>query len=120
MNKTQALNKFWSEATGLIAFEENAIPDSATLPYCTYQTITDSLNYAVFTQGNVWANTDSWETLDNVIDRLEAYINGGKIIRLNNGSMMICKGSPFAQRRTDDTGVKGYLINIQIEYFTEV
>lgn len=120
MDKSQALYKLWSEATGLPAYEENSIPDSAQLPYVSYQSQRDSLGYALFPHATVWSNKDSYGELDSVIEAVEAYIGTGKVIPIDNGSLFVCKGSPFAQRLTDDTGAKGYLINIQIEFFTEV
>lgn len=120
MDKQQLYNSFWQQASGLTAYEENAIPDNATLPYCTYQTITDSLSYAVFPAAHIWDNNESWETLDAVLNRITGFIGTGKTFAVDGGGAFICKGSPFAQRTTDDTGAKGYLINIQVEFFTEV
>lgn len=120
MDKQEALYKFWHEATGLTAYEENSIPDDAQLPYCTYQTILDSLDYALFPLGHVWMRTVSWEALDAVQKRIEAYIGKGITIEMNEGYLFICKGSPFAQRETDenDSSIKGYLLNIQAEFLS--
>lgn len=118
MDKQQALNKFWSEASGLVAYEENSIPDEAQLPYQTYQTIIDGLDYAVFPVAHTWDRKISWEALDAVQKRIEAYIGRGKTIKMDEGYLYICKGSPFSQRVSDenDSSIKGYLYNIQVEY----
>lgn len=120
MDKQQALNKFWREATGLTAYEENSVPDGAVLPYCTYQTTLDSLDNAVFTLGHVWDKSLSWERLDALVGAVNAYIGQGVILRLDEGRMFVCRGNPFAQRRTDEdtSEIKGYEIQIQIEFFT--
>ena len=120
MDKQQALNKFWHEATGLTACEENSIPDSAVLPYCTYQTIIDGLDNAVFPLGHIWDKNLSWERLDTILAAVDAYIGRGTVIKLDEGRMFVCKGTPFAQRRTDEetSVVKGYEIQLQIEFFT--
>lgn len=121
MDKQQALNKFWSEASGLPAYEENAIPEDAQLPYCTYQTILDGLDYAVFPLGHIWMRSVSWGALDAIQKRIEAYIDTGKIIKMDEGNLFICKGSPFAQRVRDeeDSSIKGYLLNIQAEFLSK-
>lgn len=121
MNKMQALNKFWTEATGLTAYEENSIPDDAQLPYCTYQTLIDSLDAPVFPMGHVWMRTDSWKPLDTIQMRVERYIEGGRILPMDEGKLFVCKGRPFSQRETDESNnsIKGYLINIQIEYLSK-
>ncbi len=120
MDKQQALNKFWSEATGLPAYEENSIPENAQLPYCTYQTIIDGLEYAVFPLGHIWMRSVSWNALDALQRRIESFIGMGRIIKMDEGRLFICKGSPFAQRERDeeDSSIKGYLINIQAEFLS--
>lgn len=120
MDKQQALNKFWRQATGLIAYEENSVPDGAVLPYCTYQTIIDSLDSAVFPLGHIWDKSLSWENLDTHLSAVEAFIGKGVVVALDEGRMFVCKGAPFAQRRTDEntSEVKGYEIQLQIEFFT--
>ena len=120
MDKQEALNYFWQQATGLTAYEENNIPDDAVLPYCTYETIVDSLDNAVFPLGHIWDRNLSWNNRDAILAQVSAYIGHGKIIKLDEGRMFVCKGTPFAQRRSDeaDDTVKGYEIQLQIEFFT--
>lgn len=120
MDKQQAFNKLWQDATGLIAYEENSVPDDAVLPYCTYQTIIDGLDSAVFPLGHIWDRSLSWTRLDSCLKAIDAHIGHGLLIELDEGRMFICKGTPFAQRRTeeDNSDVKGYEIQLQIEFFT--
>ena len=123
MDKQQALNRFWTEATGLPAYEELNIPETADVDsgYCTYQTIVDALDSPVFPLGHIWMRKVSWEALDIILKHVEAHIEGGRLIPMDSGRLFICKGSPFAQRVEDesDNSIKGYLINIQAEYFSK-
>lgn len=120
MDKQEAYNRFWREATGLTAYEENNIPVDAVLPYCTYETILDGLDSAVFPLGHIWDKSLSWEARDAILAHVSAYIGHGKILKLDEGRMFICKGTPFAQRRADegDNTVGGYEIQLQVEFFT--
>lgn len=122
MDKQQALYTFWHEATGLEAYEESKIPDKAVLPYCTYQTITGALDEPVFPIGHIWVKkTDdvSWNALDGYLAKLEAYLNRGRLIAMDDqGVLFVTRGTPFAQRVGDDVGAVGYLINLGVEYFS--
>ena len=46
MDKSQAVHDFWS-SFGLTAYDENAVPDNAQMPYITYSVVTDSLEYII-------------------------------------------------------------------------
>ena len=66
MNKQQAYNAFWS-GFGVLAFEENAVPDEDTMnalvesgvapskyPYITYQVLTGDLDDAFMPTASIW------------------------------------------------------------------
>lgn len=121
MDKQQALYHFWHEATGLEAYEENRIPDNAALPYVTYQTLIGSLDEPVFPIGHIWCDKrTSFTALDGYLARLEAYLPRfkGKTIPIDEGVMYVTRGTPFAQRESDDTGAIGYLINLSVEFLS--
>lgn len=120
MDKQQALYTFWHEATGLEAYEENKIPDNAALPYVTYQTIVGALDEPVFPMGHIWCDKRlSFSVLDGYLARLEAYMGRGKLIAMDdNGVLFVTRGTPFAQRTSDDTGAIGYLVNLGVEFFS--
>lgn len=120
MNKPQTLNYFWRTATGLEAYAEEAVPDDAQLPYVTYQTLVDSLDYQVSPLATIWERSESWNGSDRVLKKVEDYIGTGVTIKMDEGYMFVCKGSPFAQRRVDpeDRLVHGYLITLQLEFLS--
>lgn len=121
MDKQQALYNFWHNATGLPCYESGSVPDNAQLPYCTYDTVIDSLDYAVPASASIWNRADSWATLDGIINAVSSYIDRGILVAMDNGRILINKGTPFAMRMDEenDKTIKGYSINIQIEFLTK-
>lgn len=120
MDKQQTLYKLWHEASGLPCYAEGSIPDDAILPYLTYETAIDSLDGLLSVTATPWMRTASWAPLDAILNGIEEYISRGLTIPFDDGVMLVNKSTPFAQRRVDeDTSVKGYLIQIQIEYLSK-
>lgn len=121
MDKGQALNYFWG-SFGLNAYDENTVPDDATLPYITYNTSTDSLNNVVPLTGSVWYRGMSWAEVETKVEDIARSIGeyGHKVIRLDNGYLYITKGTPFAQRIVDGTDeqIRRIYINIMAEFLT--
>lgn len=111
---------FWRNATRLPCYAEGSVPDDATLPYVTYETIIDSLDSSVMPNATVWMRTESWSPLDSIQTAVEQYIDRGRLIKMDIGSMFVNKGSPFAQRTVDenDKSIKGYLFTLEVEFLS--
>lgn len=133
MNKQQAFNNFWS-GFGVLAFEENTVPDDDTIkalieagvaaskyPYITYQVITGDLNGPVFPTASIWDRSNSWERADLLTNRISEAIQKMNTIKLDNGRAFITKGSPFAQHMSEeaDSSIRRVVINLAVEFFTE-
>lgn len=120
MDKQQAYFKLWNSFS-IVAYDENTVPDDANFPRIDYQVITDSLDFPVFPIAKLWYRDTSWTAVDNKLKEIEDFIENMLPIELDDGYMNVCKGSPFAQRQTneDDQTVKGYLLNLQVEFFTK-
>ena len=133
MNKQQAYKAFWG-SFGVLAFEENSVPDDETFaalinagivkskfPYITYQVLTGDLNDAIFPTASIWDKSTSWETADTLSNVISAYIQGMHTIKLDNGRMFITKGRPFSQHMGEDgdTSIKRVVLNLGVEFFTE-
>lgn len=132
MNKQQAYNAFWSDF-GVLAFEENSVPDDATIqrmidaglakakyPYITYQVLTDSLDYAVSPTASIWDKNTSWERSDLLSNAIAKKIAGMTPIKLDEGRMFIATGSPYSQHMDEegDTSIRRIVLNLQVEFFT--
>jgi len=120
MTKEEALFSFWS-GFGLPAYDELTVPKDAELPYITYESITDSLGFTADMSGSIWYRSTDWSDIDSKKDEIAASIGyGHKIIKIDDGYMYITKGTPFAQRMSDDTDdmIRRVLVNLNVEYLT--
>lgn len=119
MNKTQALNQFWQDASGLIAYDETSVPDSAELPYLTYETAVDNFDSEVAITASLWYRSESWQTITQKEMAVSDYIGrGGRMVAYDGGAFWIKKASPWAQRMaeaSDDT-IRRIVLNASIEF----
>ena len=134
MNKQQAYNAFWG-SFGVLAFEENSMPDDRTVdelikagaaqskyPYITYQVLTDDLGNVVNPTASIYDKSSSWERVDTLSNTIAGRIQAMNTLVLDNGRMFITKGSPFAQHLGDegDNTIKRVILNLSVEFFTEI
>lgn len=119
MDKGQAIQSFWS-GFGLTAYDENTVPDDATMPYITYSSSTDSLDNPVTMYGSLWYRSSSWAEISQKKDQISEYISSMQPIRIDGGYVWIMKGTPFAQRMSDpsDDLIRRMYININAEFLT--
>lgn len=135
MNKQQAYKAFWG-SFGVLAFEENSVPDDTVIqelvnsgaaqskyPYITYQVIASDLGDAVYPTASIYDRSSSWERADTLSNVISARIQAMNTIKLDNGRMFITKGSPFAQHMEETDGqdsiIKRVILNLAVEFFTE-
>lgn len=121
MDKWQAIDAFWN-GFSLPAYDENTVPDNATMPYITYNATVASFEQPTTLIGSVWYRNTSWKTASQKADEIAQYIGiSYKPIKLDDGYMVLSKGSPFAQRMADeDDSVRRVYIMVDVEFFTEV
>ena len=125
MNKAQAIQSFWS-SFGIPAYDQSTIPNADSPdhrpepPYITYEVIEDSLNTPVALSGSIWYRSTSWKDITLKAQEIAADIGyGHKIIKIDGGYLYITKGSPFAQRMSDeDDSIRRIYINLMVEFLT--
>lgn len=120
MDKAQAIHQFWS-SFGLPAYDENTVPQNASMPRITYNVATDSLETVVNMSASLWYRSTSWQAITQKAAQIEKYLSrpGGKVIDIDIGKVWIVKGSPFAQRMADpDDSIRRMYLNIQVEFLT--
>lgn len=120
MNKLQALQNFW-QSFGLMAYDSTDVPDNAQMPYITYNVATDSLGNVLNMSASLWYRSNSWKDISDKAEEIaEAIVKmNPPSIKLDNGRLYIAKGTPFAQRMSDEDGnVRRIYLNIQAEYLT--
>lgn len=118
MNKSQAIHNFWS-GFGLPAYDETTVPDDAKTPYITYNVTTDSIDNTLMMHASLWYRTSSWKDISDKAEEIAEAITkmDPPSIKIDNGRLYIAKGSPFAQRMTDeDRTIRRMYINIQTEF----
>lgn len=120
MDKSQALEKFWN-SFGLPAYDENTVPEDATLPRITYSVSTDSFENVISLNASIWYRSTSWADISKKAEEIGEYITKmiPPSIQIDNGRLYLTKGSPFAQRMNDpDDSIRRILLNIQAEFLT--
>ena len=96
MNKAQALESFWN-SFGIPAYEENSVPDKASMPYITYSKIFDTIGNVAPMNASLWYYSDSWTAIHRKFNEISQRIN--EIADTNDK-------------------VKRIYINISVEYLT--
>lgn len=119
MNKDQALQTFFS-SFGWTAYDENSVPDDATLPYITYEVMTDNIGNTVYLSASLWDRSTSWTTINAKAREIAESLNyGGTTMRFDDGVIFITQGSPFAQRMADDDDtIRRIILNFAVEFLS--
>lgn len=120
MNKYQALQQFYS-SFGLTAYEENTIKKDAEMPYITYEVITDSLSdTSTALSCTLWYKSNKWTDINAKAEAISSRLATGVRLEVDNGYIILDKGSPFAQNvpKSDDNTVKAKYININAQFIT--
>lgn len=118
MDKLQALHSFWA-SFGWKAYDETSVPDTAQLPYITYESSSDNFDHAVAQTASLWDRSTSWANITAKQKEIETAITrGGKMIPYDGGAVWIKRGQPFAQRMADDSSdtVRRIVLNIETEF----
>ena len=117
MNQIQALHTFWS-GFGLKAYDETSVPDSAELPYITYEAGSDYFGHPMALSASLWYRSSSWAGITEKEMQIADFIGrGGRILTYDGGALWIQKASPWAQRMSEpsDDTIRRIVLNIQLE-----
>lgn len=118
MNKYQALHSFWS-GFSLKAYDETSVPDSAVLPYITYEVSGSNFDHTLFQTASLWYRSSTWADIQAKEQQIAEYIGrGGRNIRYDGGMMWVRMGSPWMQRMSEpsDDMIRRIVLNIIIEF----
>ena len=120
MTKGAALQSFFDGI--MTSYAASAVPDDATLPYLTYELITNAWDGGeVGLTVNMWFRTTSEKEPNAAADKLSKAIGfGGVLLHCDDGVIWLKRGSPWAQSLTDETDktIKRRYINVTAEYLT--
>ena len=118
MDKMQALQAFWKQF-GWSAYDETSVPDTAQLPYITYEASTDNFGNTIAQTASIWSRSTSWAEAVGMQKDIEAIIGrGGTFQPFDGGAIWIKRGTPFAQRMADDSSdtIRRVVLNIEAEF----
>lgn len=132
MNKQQAYNAFWRQF-GVLAFEENTVPDEETIqklidagvaesrfPYITYQVLTGDLDSVLTPSASLWDRSNSFEKIDLLANEIAKAIARMTPIKVDEGRMFITQGSPFAQHMSEegDLSMRRNVLALNVEFLS--
>ena len=121
MDKQAAFYHLWSSFS-IPAYDENTVPKDADYPRIDFQVITDGFDSPVYPIAKLWFRDTSWDAIDAKVNEIAARLADLAPITLDDGYMHVTTGTPFSQRtaaENDDT-VKGYILNLAVEFFTRI
>lgn len=125
MNSAQILQTLWS-GFGLKAYDENTVPEGAMATngdkYLTYNVSGAYFDEPVMMSASLWYKSTSWADITEKAMEIGAYIGlGGRIIPFEDGYLWVKRGTPFAQRMSDENAqIRRMYLNIEVEYFTSL
>ena len=113
----QEFNKYLS-GFNLPVYDENTVPEEASLPRITYSWAEGEIGYDVPITVSLWYRSASWR--DITVKALEIYNAlgyGGETLKTDDGYMWIKRGSPFSSRMTDvQPDIRRIVINFTVEF----
>lgn len=118
MKKMQTLDAFWHQF-GWDAYDETSVPDTAKLPYITYEGSSDNFDHPVAQSVSLWDRSTSWKNISTMLGDIEAIIGrSGTFVTYDGGAIWIKRGNPWAQRMADESSdtVRRIVLNIETEY----
>lgn len=117
MTKEQAYHAFLA-SFGWPVYDENTVPDDATLPRITYNLSVAEFGFPVAMSISLWDRSTSWVTVTNKANEIYNAIGlGGKIISFDGGYIWIKRGQPFFQRMADENdSIRRIYIVLEVEY----
>ena len=89
-NTAKALYNFFS-GFGLPAYVEYNVPDSAVLPYITYQVVEPDWMDAATIYARVWYRDTSYIAINAKADQIKAAIGGGAMLPTDGGFIVLEK-----------------------------
>lgn len=123
MNKEQAIHSFWSSFGWPAIDEQSAYDENMDIkyPYISYEVAVAEFDEPVSLAADLWDRSTSWKNVTEKSEEIANHIKNSYPIPLDEGFLWITKGTPFAQRMAEDTGladVRRVHINITAEFMT--
>lgn len=116
-DKWTAINTFWN-SFDIPAYDEHTVPDDATMPYITYEASITDFDDKIILGASIWYHGTSWQPISEKSLEISDRIGSGESVLYDNGRLWITKGSPFAQRlsNNDTPDVRRIFLQINAEF----
>lgn len=98
-------------------FLENNVPDNAAFPYLTYTLSSEEFGKEGMLQIRIFTKSTSTTQVGDLTDKLESLVRQGTVLKLDDGTIWLYKGSPFAQYITEENNVKSCYILLNYRLF---
>lgn len=121
MDKAQTIDYLWN-SFGLIAYEENSVPNNIEMPYITYELNTGSFENELQLSASLWYKSTSLKEMAKKVDEISRFVHSASVIAYDGGFLRIWEGNtPFAQRLKDDNEymVKRTVLNVMAEFMSD-
>lgn len=117
MDKWQALDTFWN-SFGLTAYDTQTVPETAVMPYITYEASIADLDEKISLTANLWYHSKSWRDISRKAKEIEDAIGGGYGITYDDGRLWVTKARVFAQRLADSENpiTRRIVLQVEVEY----
>lgn len=105
MTKDAVIQSFF-ESFGLNAYPATSVPtgsDAPNFPYITYNAPTDSDLERTAVSASVWYRTTNWTQLNSKVRQISEIVGQGKVLKCDDGAIVIRKSTPFSQPLGDDS-----------------
>ena len=112
-DKWTALHTFFN-GFGITAYDENTVPESAEMPYITYEAQTASLDEVLLLSASIWYRSNSWADISQKAEEISEAIGGGHGVSYDSGRLWVTKSAPFATRMSEPSDEKIRRIVLQI------
>lgn len=116
LDKFASLKTYWS-GFGLPAYEESTVPETATMPYITYEVAVGSLNGVIPLTASVWYRGNSWAPVMQKVTQMEPLID--RQVKITGGYLKIRRNeNNFAQPMDDpnDKQIRRIRLNVEGEF----
>ena len=110
----------WTEylsSFGLPAYDENTVPEDASLPRITYSWAESELDAPVAISASLWYRSKKWKEITQKASEIYDAVGTGVVLPIAGGYLWINRGVPFSQRVADaDDGIRRILLNFSVEF----
>lgn len=119
LNAPQTIQTFF-EGFNVPVYDENTVDKDASLPRLTYAYAEGDFENPVSIAVSVWDRSYMWTRVTAMKDAIaNAIPQGGVLLDYDGGKIWLKRGTPFAQRMSDENdAIRRIYINLEAEFLT--